>query len=434
MSGGKAIRTRDLHAYGVLAFPLAFAGLPLYIHAPDFYVTGQGVSLALMGAILLVLRIFDAVQDPFIGYLCDRYAHVRGAITIGALTAMAGAFLMLYHPPQSLTAAWFAVSVAIATLAFSVLAISMNAAGSLWSRDTKEKTAITSVRESYGIAGLFLATIFPAAIASITGQESAYNFYGYLAAGVIVLCGAVYLFWLSGRDLPKMPPQKFTWVLPRGRIAAVLGVYAASILASSLPAVLVLFFIRDRLDAEPWAGLFLALYFAAGIIAMPFWKAAASRIGKEKTWAAAMIFAIAVFGWAFFLGQGDLIAYGIICILSGAALGAELSIPPSILSDLIDEEGLESNTATYFSYAAFLSKAMLAVATAGGFFLLDAADFVPAGENSPDALFMLSFVYAGLPLLIKAGAVWLLYRHFIKERLYHENQNPMSINSNTHPR
>lgn len=434
MSIAPAIRTRDLHAYGALAFPLAFAGLPLYIHAPDFYVAGQGMSLALMGIILLALRIFDAVQDPFIGYLCDRYAQARGAITIGALTAMAGAFVMLYSPPQSHIAAWFAASVAIATLAFSVLAISMNAAGSLWSRDTKEKTAITSVREAYGIAGLFLATIFPAAIASIVDKDNVYSVYGYVAAVAIAVAGAVYLFWLHRQDLPQTRPEKFIWILPRGKIAAFFAVYGASILASSLPAVLVLFFIRDRLEAENWTGLFLALYFAAGIAAMPFWKAMAARKGKAKTWAAAMLFAIAVFGWAFFLGASDLIAYGIICVLSGAALGAELSIPPSLLSDLIDEESAQSATATYFSYAAFLSKAMLALATAGGFFLLDAAAFVPAGENGPDALLMLSFVYAGLPLLIKAGAVFLLYNFFIKERLYHAIQNPISPPNNPHPR
>jgi Na+/melibiose symporter-like transporter len=372
-----------------------------------------------MGTILLALRIFDAVQDPFIGYLCGRYAKARTAITLSSLIAMAGAFVMLYNPPQDYVALWFAVSVAIATLAFSVLAISMNAAGSLWSRDTQEKTAITSVREAYGIGGLFLATIFPVILASLVSGDKVYSLYGLLTAGIIAVCGCVYLFWLRKAHLPQVTVKKFTWVLPCGKIARFYLVYAFSILASSLPTVLVLFFIRDRLDAEGWTGLFLALYFAAGIGAMPVWKALATRIGKAKTWSAAMVFAILVFGWAFFLGEGDLIAYALICVLSGAALGAELSIPPSLLSDLIDEEAAQANTATFFSYAAFLSKAMLAIATAGGFFLLDTAAFVPASENSENALFMLSFVYAGLPLLIKAGAVWFLYQNFIKERLYY---------------
>ena len=37
---------RDVAAYGVLALPLAFGGLPLYIQAPDFFATERGVPLA----------------------------------------------------------------------------------------------------------------------------------------------------------------------------------------------------------------------------------------------------------------------------------------------------------------------------------------------------------------------------------------------------
>lgn len=40
----------NLMSYGLLALPVAFAGLPLFIHAPDYYATDLGVSLAAMGA------------------------------------------------------------------------------------------------------------------------------------------------------------------------------------------------------------------------------------------------------------------------------------------------------------------------------------------------------------------------------------------------
>jgi hypothetical protein len=50
---------------------LAAAGLPIYIHAPKFYVDEYGVSLAALGVALFALRLIDVVQDPALGWLAD---------------------------------------------------------------------------------------------------------------------------------------------------------------------------------------------------------------------------------------------------------------------------------------------------------------------------------------------------------------------------
>ena len=63
--------------YGLIAFPLAFAGLPIYLHAPDFYAVNLGLRIEAIGAVLLILRLFDAVQDPVIGRLSDRFHAQR---------------------------------------------------------------------------------------------------------------------------------------------------------------------------------------------------------------------------------------------------------------------------------------------------------------------------------------------------------------------
>ena len=71
------LRTTDILSYALLAMPLAFAGMPLYVHAPDYYATQYGLSLSLMGIILLFIRLFDAIQDPAIGFLSDRFNSAK---------------------------------------------------------------------------------------------------------------------------------------------------------------------------------------------------------------------------------------------------------------------------------------------------------------------------------------------------------------------
>ena len=46
--------------------------------------------------------------------------------------------------------------------------------------------------------------------------------------------------------------------------------------------------------------------------------------------AGALALALLVFAWAGLLGPGDTWAYGLICVLSGFALGADLALPPSL--------------------------------------------------------------------------------------------------------
>ena len=59
-------------AYGLLGLPLAFVALPLYVVLPHNYATTWGVPLASVGALLMLVRLLDAVVEPLLGRLSDR--------------------------------------------------------------------------------------------------------------------------------------------------------------------------------------------------------------------------------------------------------------------------------------------------------------------------------------------------------------------------
>jgi len=54
----------QLFAYGILGLPLTMAALPIYVHVPKFYADTLGVPIAIIGVILLAVRVLDALQDP----------------------------------------------------------------------------------------------------------------------------------------------------------------------------------------------------------------------------------------------------------------------------------------------------------------------------------------------------------------------------------
>ena len=181
-------------------------------------------------------------------------------------------------------------------------------------------------------------------------------------------------------------------------------------IASAVPATLVLFFVRDRLQAPAFEPLFLAGYFAAGALSMPLWVRLVGRWGLARAWLAGMVLALAAFGWTFLLGPGDVAAYTAVCLASGIALGADLALPAALLTGVVQRAGhagrLEGG---YFGWWNFASKLNLALAAGLALPLLQALGYAP-GRQDAAALQALSLGYAVLPCLLKLLAAALLWR------------------------
>jgi Na+/melibiose symporter-like transporter len=78
LSARRVQPVRMVLAYGALGLPLAFAALPIYVHAPRLYAGDLGLSLATVGGVLLVARALDAITDPLIGAIsCWRCRSLR---------------------------------------------------------------------------------------------------------------------------------------------------------------------------------------------------------------------------------------------------------------------------------------------------------------------------------------------------------------------
>ena len=177
-------------------------------------------------------------------------------------------------------------------------------------------------------------------------------------------------------------------------------------LAVAIAGTLSLFYIADVLQLEPYSGVFLALYFISGAFSLPLWLSLSRRLGKALTWALGTLVAITGFFWAIQLGAGDLVPYVIICLLSGAALGADLALPAAIAADIIPP-GDRGRAASYFGIWSLINKGVLALAAGLGLPLLAGLGYQPGGEAGLTAL---AVFYAGVPCAIKLLSATLLMR------------------------
>lgn len=412
----KEITSKELIQYGFLALPVAFAGYPLYVLAPDFFATHHGLSLSLLGTLFLAIRLFDAIQDPLVGWLADKFHSYFLPFVIIAAGLLCSSIFGLFNFVMFNPAIWLAICMGLAVSAYSVLTIILGTYATLWTTSKYDQTRIASTRESFGLIGLLIAVSIPTILLSIIDSNNAYIWYTIILASLMA-------FGIIGfSKLPKIDssyrqnsPLLLSGLraLPRETLHLLL-VYSLTMLASSIPAVLVIFFIRDLLGAEHLVGLFLLLYFLSGVAGMPLWKYVSAKVGKCSAWCLSNILAVIGFAGAFSLDVGDVWAYAAICIISGLALGGDLTLPPSILADQVNRHNNTAYSGIHYALLAFIAKASLAIATAIALPTLDAAGFKPKIVNSEQALFILSASYAVIPCVIKIAAIVLLYWLFIR--------------------
>jgi GPH family glycoside/pentoside/hexuronide:cation symporter len=426
----QAIKISDLLSYSVIAISLAFAGLPLYVYAPDFYVREFGLSLGLIGMVLIAIRLLDAVQDPVIGYLSDRYPNNRLIVMIiGMGVLMAGVGGLFYGPSSSFPAiVWFTVSMILSTTGFSILMINLTMIGGFWCEDFQQRTRISAWRESFFLIGVLIASFLLAVLQSVYTTKEAFIMTFWFFSFFLVIGGYFFIRFMKRNgaafqsikvDRKNMNiPLKFVW---QPGDAFFFFIYFLSHLASALPGVIVFFFIRDYLQAGDLAGLFLGLYFVSGAVFMKLWISLANKMNKNRVWLISMIVTIVTFIWAFFLQAGDVVSYGIICVLSGIALGGDLSLPPAILADRITHKETESQATQSYAFLMFSSKIAVALASGISFLALDLMGFVAGEKNSSEVLYGLLILYALIPCVIKflaAGCLWFFNKK--EGGFYHE--------------
>ena len=418
-------------AYGLAGFPIAFAALPLYVQLPAHYAGTLGMPLATVGWILLAVRAFDAVADPVIGRWIDARVigdapTLRLALLLAAVGLAAG-FTALFFPLPSWRSAarllpWCAASLVLASVAHSVCTVIHQAWGARIAVGDAAQARLVAWREGCGLAGVVTASVLP----SLAGFGP--------TAGVLAGALAIGVFGLlrcplptpreaapslpSGAPTPAAPSLFAPWRQPG--FARLLAVFMLNGTASAVPATLVLFFVRDRLQAPAQEAAFLAAYFVAAALSLPLWVRAMARFGLARGWRAGMLLSIASFAGAVALGPGDRAAFFAICVASGAALGADLVAPPALLAAVI-RHGASGGAgsppaadpaAASFGWWNLASKLNLALAAGLGLPLLARWGYAP-GQRDAQALQALQLGYAALPCALKLGAVLLLSRIWI---------------------
>jgi len=398
--------TERLPAWGLFAGMLAAAGLPLYIHAPKVYVDEYGVSLAALGAVLFGLRLLDVVQDPLLGRLAAMLRAWRGA-AVGVACAVIGlAMLGLFAvTPPVAPLIWFALMLTLVFSAFSFLTITFYAqgVGKAGTLGQGGHLRIARWRETGALLGVCLAAVTPLIL----------GFSGFALAFAAVALLAALAMRGEWRGAVNAPAGGFGPVLRDAGARRLLLIALVNATPVAVTSTLFLFFVESRLQVPGMEGPLLLLFFLAAALSAPFWGKAADRFGARRVLLSGMGLSVLGFVFALGLGAGDWPAFAVICLVTGAALGADMVVLSALFARRL--EAISPGAAEGFGLWSFVTKATLAVAAATLLPALEAAGFRAGTQNDAQALWTLTLLYAGLPCLLKLCAMALLATAPLKE-------------------
>jgi Na+/melibiose symporter-like transporter len=251
-------------------------------------------------------------------------------------------------------------------------------------------------------------------LASVLISEAGWG----LTTVVLALALMLGLQQLLASPLPAhgLHTQPVRWALPWRTPAfrRLLLVYAVNGIAAAVPATVLLFFVRDRLQAPQLEALFLVAYFLAAAASMPLWLRAVARWGQAHSWLLGMGLAVISFVWAALLQGGDTAAFVAICIATGVAAGADLAIPGAMLTRVVQQAGLAGRAeGAFFGWWNAATKLNLALAAGLALPLLQLLGY-QQGLQSEASLQALSAVYALLPCALKLIAMALLWQLWLR--------------------
>jgi GPH family glycoside/pentoside/hexuronide:cation symporter len=427
-AGSAAVKLRfgQLIAYSTLQLPLAMAALPVVLNVSKFYGEVLKVPLGIMGAIFIIARVIDAIQDPVIGLISDRFTRrgPKGRLTFVALMTpfLMGGFYMLFDPPDALLgnptwmAVWLMLALLLVHLGYSGVSISYHAHGAELSDDYNERTRVTVAREVFGLTGMTLAVVLPTWLISKFGQEGGYMVLGLIFLPICLAFSAPTL--LRGPASVHKPVVHtanpfvtFFSPLKNPLFRRLLLIFIVNGAALGVAVTVMLFYVEHVLKGSLLnAGVILLIYFVSGAASVPLWLFLSKRTSKATAWFVGMVLTVVSMALAVFVGPGDIYWFYVVSVFTGMGIGADYGLPPSILADVINaKEGgdTKGKTGTYFGLWALSTKLATAIGAAGSLPVAAILGFNPAlNQYSGTALII---VYIVMPVVIKIVAALLIW-------------------------
>ncbi|WGV25604.1 MFS transporter [Halotia branconii] len=423
-----------------------------------FFTNVAGIPAGLAGSVLMIGKIWDAVNDPMVGVLTDKTKSRRwgrrlpwmlyGAIPFGIFF-----FLQWIVPRFSADQSaniwplfWYYVAIGLISQVFyTVVNLPYTAMTPELTQDYDERTSLNSFRFTFSIGGSILSLILSKVVFSlISDRQQQY----LVLAAVCTIISILSLYWCvfgvrdhilafeAKRTQLEEPPaipffEQLKIVFTNRPFLFVIGIYLFSWLGVQITASIIPYFVINcmRLQESDVPTVMIAVQGTA-LLMLFVWTALSKKIGKKLVYFLGMSLWIIAAAGLFFLQPGQIGLMYIMAIMAGVGVSTAYLVPWSMIPDVIELDELQTGQrreGIFYGFMVLLQKFGLAF----GLFLvgnaLQASGFqsAVAGQSilptQPDsALLAIRIAVGPLPTICLICGLILTYFYPITREMHAE--------------
>ncbi|NEQ66164.1 MAG: MFS transporter [Symploca sp. SIO2D2] len=438
-------------AYGVGELSSEITGSILVFFLLFFLTNVAGLLPSLAGGVLLVGKIWDALNDPIVGWLSDRTRSPLGRrypwMLIGAIPLGIFFCLQWVVPPTSQQGWLFLYYSLIALLfytAFTAVVVPYSTLAAELTIDYDSRTSLVSFKAAFSIGGSIVSLLIVQLLfVLVVGEKTQYMLLGAIC-GTLACLAAYLCTWGTYRRYQLIQAQRVraenplsvpVWqqiqvVLSNRPFLYVVGIYLCSWLGLQLSAAILPYFVVNWMNLEENHFTQMALTVqGTALLMMFFWSAVAQHLGKKTIYFLGIPMTLVAQAGLFFLQPGQVGLMYTLAAVAGAGLSTAYLVPWSMLPDVIDLDELNTGQrreGIFFGVVVLLQKIAVAIVLLIVGQILDWSGFIPATTSSPasvqpeTALLAIRWLIGPIPSIVLIGGLVMVSLYPITRQVHGE--------------
>jgi len=403
-----------------------------------FYYAVVGVSVILIMIGFIIWALWNSFNDFLIGYLSDR-THTkwgrRYPYIMVSIIPLALVMFLLFTPlfpigieNQIPNFVYFLIIIIIFELFFTMYDLNYTALFPELFITLDERTKANNLRQAFAILGLIMAFVLPGLfITDYSDPQSfgEYQFFGIIIAVIVIIPGLIFLkitprekaeFKEDYKTTPRFVDSLKTCVKSKSFMWYIPAEVANWFVYGMLPAIVPLYgkFVLGITDTLILSLLLGISFISAAIFMTILWKPVVQKIGPRKSWLISMSIWIATLIPLLFIG--DMISGLIVFFLMGIGLSGSLYIIDIIISDIVDEDEINTGIrreGAYYGVNMFLMhlSTVLVFLVIGPVFILSNWEMFDPLNVTPEIIFSLRSLMAIFPSIALLIALLVIYKY-----------------------